>query len=423
VIASDLEEEAPIWRLQLKQAHDRGAYLVVANARFTRMDDFANETPRYAYGSASNWLAQLAGSEAGQKLTGATNLVVVAGAEGLTLEGSRSLMEAAAKFLIDSGHIGKRNNGLMATFPGANGMGQYYMGFTPENTQDIINNPPKVMIVAQADPLSDDPNAAEWYNQIETVISLTLTVDDTAQRAGYVLPVQSFAERDGSYVNGQRRVQRFYTAQSVIGQSLPAWQVFSRLGERLGLGRAKQSAAAVAMDISQHVPGFQGARYKDLSKVEVQYPIIGRDDVYYGGTAYDNTGGLGVQLPSAADRGEAVSVGSSQAPAAPTAKDGELMIVPTTRLYNRDDLFRPSALMNKRIPEPYVEINAADAARLGIADGDMVQVNASENTPNVYARAHVNGTAPQGTVLLPRNLTDKPVPMALTAGVVSKVEG
>jgi NADH-quinone oxidoreductase subunit G len=56
VIASDLEEEAPIWRLRIKRAKDRGAYVVVANARPTRMDDFASETVRYDYGKAAHFM-------------------------------------------------------------------------------------------------------------------------------------------------------------------------------------------------------------------------------------------------------------------------------------------------------------------------------------------------------------------------------
>ena len=132
VIASDLEEEAPVWRLRIKAAHDRGAYVVVANARNTRMDDFASATIRYDAGQAAAALSDTANAEIVGKLSGAANLVIVAGAEGLTFDGSRALMQAAANLLISSGHVGKPNNGLLATLPGANGMGLHYMGFSPE---------------------------------------------------------------------------------------------------------------------------------------------------------------------------------------------------------------------------------------------------------------------------------------------------
>src|SRR5262249_15002081 len=132
VVATDLEEEVPIWRLRIKQAHDRGAYLLVLNARHTRMDDFADETVRYDYPEAPDAIKILQEKypEYTKKLTDAENLIVVVGAEGLTLSGSHALMQSAADFLVKSGHVGKPNNGLLSPFPGANGMGQYYLGFT-----------------------------------------------------------------------------------------------------------------------------------------------------------------------------------------------------------------------------------------------------------------------------------------------------
>ncbi|MFN8380098.1 MAG: NADH-quinone oxidoreductase subunit NuoG, partial [Anaerolineae bacterium] len=153
IVAADLEEEAPVWRLRIKQAHDRGAFVVVANARHTRMDDFSSEQPRYATGKAAEWLRDIRQEQQAlaARLAEANNLVIVAGAEGLTLEGSTALMQAAANLLIESGHYGKPQNGLIGVFPGANAMGLHYTGFSPEAAQSIVEKPPKVLIVAQAD--------------------------------------------------------------------------------------------------------------------------------------------------------------------------------------------------------------------------------------------------------------------------------
>lgn len=424
IIASDLEEEVPIWRLRLKQAADRGAYLVVANARKTRMDDFARDTVVYAPGEAAAALENLKSDhkEIYEKLTGAENLVVVAGAEGLTFEGSRALMQAAANFLIDSGHVGKPNNGLMSPFPGPNGMGLHYLGFSPEATHDIIQNPPRVLIVAQAEILADDPSAASWLEKVETIISLNLFPDGVSERAAVVLPIQSFAERDGTFTNGERRVQRFYTAQGPMGDALPAWQILSRLGELLAGERAKMSAAAVMLEITKNVPAFEGMRYRELAKVDKQFPVIGGEDLYYGGTAYQNKGGLGVQIATSADNGEKVSTSKVKLPKALKPGKGEMLIVPTQRLYNRESIFRPSALVHPRVMVPYVEINSADAGRMGVSQGDVVEITAPDAQP-VRVRANVNGGAPEGSVVLPRHLTETATPLTLTVGQINKVEG
>lgn len=417
VIASDLEEEVPIWRHRIKVAHDKGAYLVVANARPTRMDAFADECMHYGVSEAADFLKELEPTETGKKLAGATNLVIIAGAEGLTLEGSRALMQTAANFLIASGHVGKPNNGLLATLPGANGMGQHYMGFTPEAAQNIMQQPPKVLIIAQADVLADDPYAADWLAKVEAIISLSLFLDGAASRSAVVLPIQSFAERDGTFTNGERRVQRFYTAQGPIGTALPAWQAIQRIGEHLGQAKAKASAAAVMLDITQTVPGWDGCRYSALANVPKQFPDVGGVDLYYGGTAYKNNGGIGVQIPSAADKG-AVEKRAVQ----PVAKiKGGMIALPVTRLYNRERAFQASAaaILQPRVPQSFVEINGSDAKKLGIKNGDSIYVKIP-GASSLQARAHVNGLAPVGTVVVPRNLGDSAAPLAPTVVEISK---
>ena len=234
------------------------------------------------------------------------------------------------------------------------------------------------------------------------------------------LPIQSFAERDGSFVNGERRAQRFYTAQGPLGKAIPAWEVSSQLSERLGHGRAKYTAAAVMHEISQNVNAFAGARFPELAKVERQFPDVGGENLYYGGTAYQNRGGLGIQIPTAADKGEPVNIGDSANSAAAKTPKGKLLVVPTTRLYNRERAFTPSELMHARIPDPFVEMNSADAKKLGIGNGDMVQVTI-DNGPTVRLLAHVNGGAPVGSVVLPRHLTDEVVPLSISTGSVAKV--
>ncbi len=69
------------------------------------------------------------------------------------------------------------------------------------------------------------------------------------------------------------------------------------LAARLGLdGLVYTSAAAVFAQIGKAVPAFEGLTYQKLAEVHEQWPMIGRSDLYYGGTGYENSQGLGVQL-------------------------------------------------------------------------------------------------------------------------------
>ena len=432
VIASDLEEEVPIWRLRIKQAQDRGAYLVVANARRTRLEDFAiqgarndkvvaGDAIRYAAGEAVAVMRDLKKNHAeiAQRLKEAENLVIVTGAEGLTLEGSQALAQAAANFLVETKHVGKPNNGLLSVLPGANGMGLHYLGYSPGATQEIIANPPKVLVVAQADLLDDDPSARGWLEKIETVIVANQFDDGISEFAEHLLPIQSFAERDGSFVNGERRVQRFYTAQGPIGESLPAWKLFGSIRQALGLARLKPSAATVMLELSKSVDDFDGMTYKALAKVERQFPDVGGRDLYYGGAAYSNEGGLGIQIASAADRGQKPKKAKLAVP--PNIEVGEngVVVMPITRLYNRQRSFRPTLLLEPRILSPFVIINSADAENMGIAHGDMVEVSAGESRVRVLAQ--VSDEIARGAAALPRHMTDEAIPMMLTSGVINRV--
>jgi len=432
VIACDLEEEVPIWRLRLKQAQDRGAYLVVANARDTRLEDFAvqgmrndkvvaGDAIRYAPGEAPALMRNLPSRqpEIAQRLADAQSLLIVTGAEGLSLSGSRDLANAAVNFLQATGHAGKVNSGLLSPLPGANGMGLHYLGFSPDASYSIRTEPPKLLIVAQAELLDDDPAAREWLRQVDTIVYANHMDDGCSELADFVLPLQSFAERDGTFVNGERRVQRFYLAQGPMGAALPAWKVFGSLRQALGKAALKPTAAAVMQDICAHVPAFAGCSYQALSKVTRQYPDVGGRDLYYGGTAYSNKGGLGLQIPAIAERDASLPLPSPADAPLPSAPAGELLIMPITRLYNRQRNFRPSLLMQPRILGDSAIMHPEDARPLDIEDGDWVEIQAQGR--QLRQRVTLSHEIARGLVALPRHMSDKPAPLEICSGTVQRI--
>jgi predicted molibdopterin-dependent oxidoreductase YjgC len=170
----------------------------------------------------------------------------------------------------------------------------------------------------------------------------------------------------------------------------------------------------VFAEISKTVPAYVGLSYMKLAQVEPQFPDVGGRDLYYGGTAFENIGGLGVQTATGVERGEAVS--TSPAHGGTVATDG-LVAVPTTLLYDRGTTFYRSYVMHPRIPMPYVEINSADAAKLGITDGETILLSVNGAESQVLAR--VDGRAPAGAVLVPQSLGG-PVLGQIAAATVKK---
>ena len=104
-------------------------------------------------------------------MLGAKDLIVFAGGEGVTLEQHGELMQAAANLLIITGHAGRANNGLIPVWPGANMQGAYDMGFSAEATQALLNHPPKMWIIAGANPVEEDSRAAEAIEPVRRMRS------------------------------------------------------------------------------------------------------------------------------------------------------------------------------------------------------------------------------------------------------------
>jgi len=134
--------------------------------------------------------------------------------------------------------------------------------------------------------------------------------------------------------------------------------------------------------------------------VEEQWPIVGRGDVYYGGTTYENSQGLGVQLESAVQRGE--SVKPLELDISKIEKNEGLLAVPVTRLYDLGQTVRLSQTLKPRLAKPYVVMHPLDAGDLDIEPGTEVYVNLNGFSCTVLA--HLDETMPPGFVLVPRSV-------------------
>jgi NADH-quinone oxidoreductase subunit G len=414
IVASDLEEEAPVWWLRIKQAAEKGATLIVANGRATKSDRLAKHIVRYQYGhEVATVLGMLVTgtSEAAEVLARSENVVILFGHEGLDLAGSTALAQACENLLIATNHVGRVNNGLIPVWPHNNSQGAWDMGLRPADAARIKDQA-QARWIAGADPVGDSLLSAAELRLGGFVLVQELFLTETAKAADVVLPAASWAEREGTYTNGERRVQRFYPAVTMKGR--PDFQIIGELGERLGVKVAKH-AASVLLDIAANVPAYAGLSYPKLAEVVPQFPDVGGRDLYYGGTSYENKQGLGVQVPAAAERGEALTTGKVSAP--PPAEGSGLTVVPTTVLYDRGGMFVRSAVMHSHLAQPYVELNSLDAERLGIQDGDTLQVSGDGLEATLTAR--VDGRAPEGVALMPESL-GAVVPPASTRATVRK---
>jgi NADH-quinone oxidoreductase subunit G len=149
------------------------------------------------------------------------------------------------------------------------------------------------------------------------------------------------------------------------------------------------------------VKSFEGLNYAKLAEVTEQWPIVGRGDMYYGGTTYENKQGLGAQLTNAAGRGETYKLPAAKKAKSLRPKEGEVLAVPVTKLYDMGATVLPAALLAERIGEPSVTLNPATAEELGAAAGELVKI--SWNGSQAEVRVRTDDTILTGVALVPRS--------------------
>ncbi|MEK6752449.1 MAG: NADH-quinone oxidoreductase subunit NuoG [Chloroflexota bacterium] len=402
VVASDLYEEAPIWWLRVKQAADRGATLIVANPRATKLDKFAKFTIRYAYGDEVKTISDFSRkSKIADEFAKAKNAIVFYGSEGLGLNGSSTLASACASLLKETDHVGRPNNGLISVWQRANDQGAWEVGFRPVADLGKALKGKAVYIVG-ADPVGDDPNLAKALKGAKFVAVQDILETATTEIADVVFPAQVYTEREGTYISGERRVQRFYPAVPPTGDAKPDFAITSQVARQMGVILEGSSASVVFDILANSIDGMADLSYANLAGVHGQWPIVGRGDLYYGGTTYENTQGLGVQLVPMAQAGGTVRILKIRKEAALRPKEKELIAVPVNKLYDRGVTINPAQLLNERVGEATVALHPTTAKKMGLEAGARVKI--SFDGVNGDALLKMDDTISTGVVLVPRSM-------------------
>lgn len=268
------------------------------------------------------------------------------------------------------------------------------MGYRPGADIDAA----KVLYIAGANPVGDNPALAETITQADFVVVQELFLTETAELADVVLPAQAQTEREGTFTSGERRVQRFYPVVLPKGETRPDFDIAAQIGEKVGVELKERFPSLVLPQLSAEIPGYENLTYQKLAETAEQWPIVGRGDLYYGGTGYENKQGLGIQL---APQGASETFRGSENPKG--LPEGDVVAVPITVLYDRGSMITPSEVLHPRLPEPFILVNPKDSHTLKTTDGMMVgiSVNGGE-TSNVVVME--DDDVPQGFALVPRSM-------------------
>jgi NADH-quinone oxidoreductase subunit G len=203
-------------------------------------------------------------------------------------------------------------------------------------------------------------------------------------------------ERDGTFTNAERRVQRSRQARQAPDGQRAHWQILQGIAAALGNDPGYSISSDVTDAIAARVVTYAGARYTSLGVTAGNWGRQANESVYYDGTSYANTEGVGIQLPTAAEGDGLPPVVSSLTPLTDAIVPGiQAVLVP--RAYDGRDWARGSKLAPRMVP-PHVIIGAADAGALGIGIGEPVVLASARGS--ITLPAQIDRGLAAGTVLI-----------------------
>jgi NADH-quinone oxidoreductase subunit G len=425
VLDCDLVDDAPILDLRIRKGVRRHRVrLAVASARPGALDPNAEAVLRYAPGGAEAVLvgvgaaiagdagdlsgaATAAGSNAtavrelGEFLTGAGDDVVILYGERL-LSGPRG--DAAAQALLNLatrlGLAGRDGAGLLEIPYSANGRGIREAGFAVghgpgyaavEDGGDVAEA--SVLYLLHADPLRTHPNRAAWeatLSQAQTVIAHAAALTDTVrEHADVVFPAEAYAEKEGTVVHPDGRLQRLRPAIGRPGRLRagvwPGWQVIAEVARRAGHDVRVPAGPMASKQLFDAVPFYAGLTLDEIGARGVRWP------------AGEAAGALG------AAPWELAALGVPPSTAA--AADGALRLGTWHSLWAAPEVDLSPVLQFIR-PRQVVELSPVDAVRLGVRDGDQVEVGG--NGTRIRGAARLRASVPTGSVFLVEGTHDAP---------------
>lgn len=253
----------------------------------------------------------------------------------------------------------------------------------------------KAMFVMGENPMLSDPDQAHARHALESLDLLVVQdifLSETAALADVVLPAACFAEKDGTFTNTERRVQRVRKAVAPPGEARADWEILCDLAARAGYGgMCYGDPAEVMAEIASLTPIYGGVLFDRLEGHGLQWPC---PDAAHPGTPILHrerfTRGLGRFAPV------------RYRPPAESPDADYPLVLTTGRTYfhwHTGTMTRRTHLLDREEPVAFVEIAPEDAGRLGVRENDWLAIKSRRGA--IRARARITGMVLPGVVFVP----------------------
>lgn len=252
----------------------------------------------------------------------------------------------------------------------------------------------KALYIIGENPLVSDPDlnhAEKCISNLDFLVVQDIFMTETAKIADVVLPSACFAEKEGTFSNTERRVQRVRKAVDPPGQAWDDWKITCEIATRMGYPMSYENPSAIFEEIATVTPSYAGLTYDRIEDEGLHWPCPTAD---HPGTPILHT----AQFPRGRGQFHAIDF----IPPAEKADDEYPMYLTTGRViyhYHTGTMTRKTDGLNERSSGNFVEITPDDAQKHDLKDGDMV--NVASRRGDITAAVKFSDKAVEGTVFIP----------------------
>jgi len=260
----------------------------------------------------------------------------------------------------------------------------------------------KALYIMGENPLLSDPDlhhVKKELQKLDLMIVQDIFMTETAQIADVVLPSAAFAEKDGTFTNTERRVQRVRKALDPPGEAKADWEIICGISNKVGYPMHYTSAKEIFDEVTTVTPSYAGITYKRIEKEGLQWPCPTHD---HKGTRFLHKDRF--------SRGLGLFTAIEFVPPNELPDKEYPFLLSTGRVlyhYHTGTMTTRAQGPIQRCPESLVEINPADAERLGLSSGQKVKVTSRRGV--VEAKAHITTRSAPGSIFMNFHFTESPV--------------
>ncbi len=274
----------------------------------------------------------------------------------------------------------------------------------------------KAIYVMGENPVLSDPDQQHVEHCIHCLdffIVQDIFLTETAKLADVVLPSTCFAEKEGTFTNTERLVQRVRKAAEPPGEAKEDTWIISEISKRMGYAMQAATPEEIIREINSLTPSYGGITYARLEEAGLVWPC---PDKNHPGTPVLHRGKF------ARGKGQFFSIPFK--PPFESADSGYPFTLSTGRVlehYHTGTMTRRGTALNRLYPELLAEISPIDAEKLGISEGDYIRITSRRGSIRVKAR--LSERSQRGMVFVPFHFHEAAVNLLTHAEVdpVSKI--